>query len=414
MAMQGENPAGGVRRVRRTTRKLSDEGIVDRAPSEQPAAAPPRVVALPASLGVPRFGSVGNIRSNDINNMLRQLIMLLEAGTPLLKAMKTLSERGEKASVRALISDMSQYIETGNPLWQAFDRHPKYFDTVFVNLIKASEASGTLVTVLQRVVSYRERRELLKKRVRGAMFYPAILVLACFGAVVFISEVVVPTFVDLFKKFDTTLPPLTKGFIATSTFVSHYWVHGIILVVVIVAVYKLWYVQNPLRRLRADYMKLKIPIIGPILRKNALVEMTRTLALLLKSGLSMMATLELVRNAIHNRAVAQTLQAMRDSVESGAGLEIPLRQASGVIPSVVADMMVTGEESGRLDSIADQIANTYEEEVNIAIATLGDALQPILTIVIGVFVILLMLAVFMPLVSMMNSLGGGGEAAGNV
>ena len=414
MAMQGENPAGGVRRVRRTTRKLSDEGIVDRTPSEQPVAAPPRVVALPTSLGVPRFGSVGSIRSSDINNVLRQLIMLLEAGTPLLKAMKTLSERGEKASVRALISDMSQYIETGNPMWQAFDRHPKYFDTVFVNLIKASEASGTLVTVLQRVVSYRERRELLKKRVRGAMFYPAILVLACLGAVIFISEVVVPTFVDLFKKFDTALPPLTKAFIATSTFVSQHWIHGVILLAVLIAVYKFWYVRNPLRRLRADYYKLKIPIVGPILRKNAIVEMTRTLALLLKSGLSMMATLELVRNAIHNRAVAQTLQAMRDSVESGAGLEIPLRQASNVIPPVVADMMVTGEESGRLDSIADQIANTYEEEVNIAIATLGDALQPILTIVIGVFVILLMLAVFMPLVSMMNSLGGGGETAGNM
>ena len=416
MAMQGENPAGGVRRVRRTTRKLSDEGIVERAPSEQPApAAPPRVVALPASLGMPRFGSVGSIRSSDINNVLRQLIMLLEAGTPLLKAMKTLSERGEKASVRALISDMSQYIETGNPLWQAFDRHPKYFDTVFVNLIKASEASGTLVTVLQRVVSYREQRELLKKRVRGGMFYPAILVLVCLGAVIFISEVVVPTFVDLFTKFGVNLPPLTKLFISCSTFVSHYWIHGIVLLAILIAVYKLWYVQNPLRRLRADYIKLKIPIVGPILRKNAIVEMTRTLALLLKSGLSMMATLELVRNAIHNRAVANTLQAMRDSVESGAGLEIPLRQASGIIPAVVADMMVTGEESGRLDSIADQIANTYEEEVNIAISTLGDALQPILTIVIGSFVILLMLAVFMPLVTMMNSLGAGSESgAGNM
>jgi len=172
--------------------------------------------------------------------------------------------------------------------------------------------------------------------------------------------------------------------------------------------YKYWYVRNPLRRLAADRAKLRIPIVGPILRKNAVVEMSRTLALLLRSGLSMMATLELVRNAIHNRAVAETLQSMRDSVERGGGLEAPLRAASDIIPPVVADMFVTGEESGRLDTIAEQVADTYEEEVNIAISTIGDALQPILTVFIGVLVILLMLAVFVPLITMIDQLGAGG------
>jgi type IV pilus assembly protein PilC len=153
-----------------------------------------------------------------------------------------------------------------------------------------------------------------------------------------------------------------------------------------------------------------MPIVGVILRKNAIVEMTRTLALLLKSGLSMMSTLDLVRNAIHNRAVAQSLQYMRDSVERGGGLEQPLRQSSDVIPPVVADMLVTGEESGRLDSIAEQIADTYEEEVNISLSTLGEALQPILTIFLGAVVVLVMLAVFIPLVNMINSLGAGAGA----
>jgi len=181
-------------------------------------------------------------------------------------------------------------------------------------------------------------------------------------------------------------------------------------VVGLVALYKLWYVQNPVRRLAADRMKLRMPILGPILRKNAIVEMTRTLALLLKSGLSMMSTLDLVRNAIHNRAVAQSLQYMRDSVERGGGLEQPLRQSSDVIPPVVADMLVTGEESGRLDSIAEQIADTYEEEVNISLSTLGEALQPLLTVFLGAVVVLVMLAVFIPLVNMINSLGAGAGA----
>jgi len=333
---------------------------------------------------------------------------LLEAGTPILKSLKTLSKRGEKAAVRELVADIAQYVEAGNPLWQAFERHPKHFDTVFVNLIKASEASGTLVTVLQRMVDYRERRELLRKRVRGGMLYPVILLFACMGVVMFIAKIVVPEFEAMFVKFGEELPPLTIYFMATAKAVGNYWWVAVVVVAALVLVYKLWYVRNPLRRLTADRLKLKIPIIGMILRKNAIVEFTRTFSLLLKSGLSMMATLELVRNAIHNRAFAETLQGMRDSVERGGGLEEPMREAEDIIPPVVTDMMVTGEESGRLDSIAEQVANTYDEEVNIAIASLGEALQPILTVFIGAIVILLMLAVFLPLISMLDSISGGG------
>jgi type II secretory pathway component PulF len=189
--------------------------------------------------------------------------------------------------------------------------------------------------------------------------------------------------------------------------VALFWWVPVVVVIGLVIVYKLWYVQNPLRRITADRIKLSIPIIGPILVKNSIVEFSRTLSLLLKSGLSMMATLELVRNAIHNRAFAQTIQAMRDSVERGSGLEQPLREASAIIPPVVTDMLVTGEESGRLDNIAEQIANTYEEEVNISISTLGEALQPILTIFLGVIVILLMLSVFLPMMTMVTQLGAG-------
>jgi type IV pilus assembly protein PilC len=334
--------------------------------------------------------------------------MMVEAGTPLLRSLRTLSQRGEKASVRALVADIAQYVEMGNPLWQAFERYPKYFDIVFVNLVKASEASGTLVPVLQRMVAYRERREILRKRVRAGMLYPVVLLIACLAVVMLIAKVIVPEFEDMFTKFNVELPAYTKGFMAVSKAVGSYWWVGVLVIVGLVLIYKLWYVQSPLRRIAADRMKLRIPIVGKILLKNAIVEFTRTLALLLKSGLSMMTTLELVRNAIHNRAFAQTIQGMRDSVEQGGGLEQPMRAAGSIIPGVVADMMVTGEESGRLDSIAEQVANTYEEDVNVSIAALGDALQPILTIFLGAIVILVVLAVFIPLISMIDQLGAGG------
>ena len=400
MATNADKPGGGIKRVRRVARPAAVE------PAEEAVVVRPEPVAKTVSIR-PRPASSGSVRNADITAFLRQLIMLIDAGTPLLRSLKTLSERGEKASVRALIADITDYVEMGNPLWQAFERHPRHFDTVFVNLIKASEASGTLAPVLQRIVQYRERREMLRKRVRGAMFYPFILLFACFAVVMFIAMVVIPEFEEIFDKFDVEVPWLSRIFMGAANAVALFWWVPVLIVIGLVIAYKVWYVQNPLRRITADRIKLSIPIIGPILVKNSIVEFSRTLSLLLKSGLSMMSTLELVRNAIHNRAFAQTLQTMRDSVERGGGLEQPLREASAIIPPVVTDMLVTGEESGRLDSIAEQIANTYEEEVNISVSTLGEALQPILTVFLGVIVILLMLAVFMPMMDMVNQLGAG-------
>lgn len=401
MATNADKPGGKVKRVRRanprkrTSVQPAEEAVVQSEP-----------VSVTGTYR-PRPAGGGSVRNSDITAFLRQLIMMLEAGTPLLRSLKTLAERGEKASVRGLVADIADYVEMGNPLWQAFERHPRYFDTVFVNLIKASEASGTLTAVLQRMVTYRERREMLRKRIRGAMFYPFILVFACFGVVMFIAMVVVPQFEEFFNKFDVDIPTLSKIFMGAANAVALFWWIPVLVVIGLVILYKVWYVQNPLRRITADKIKLRIPIMGPILTKNSIVEFSRTLSLLLKSGLSMMSTLELVRNAIHNRAFAQTLQSVRDSVERGGGLEEPLREASDIVPPVVTDMLVTGEESGRLDGIAEQIADTYEEEVNISISTLGDALQPILTVFLGVIVVLLMLAVFMPMMDMISQLGAG-------
>ena len=400
MATNGESKTGP-KRVRRTARKsttpaepsmLDEEGVVVR---DGDAAAP--------SVRANR----GGVRYSDITTFLRQLIMLLDAGTPILKSLQTLSTRGQRAGARALVADIAQYVEGGNPLWQAFDRHPRYFDTIFVNLIKASEASGTLTTVLRRVTQYREKRELLTKRVRGAMVYPVVLVAACIAVMLLISTWVVPEFRSMFQSANITYGTSTKVFFALSDLFRYWWWLPIVVLIALIVVYKAWYVRSPLRRLAADRIKIKIPIMGPIVHKNAIVELTRTMALLLRSGLSMMATLELTRNAVRNRAVAQSLQGVRDSIEQGGGLEEPLRRASAVIPPVVTDMFVTGEEAGQVDVIADQIADVYEEEVSIAVDTIGDAMQPVFTIFVGIGVAILFIALFNPMVAMITSLTSG-------
>ncbi|MFA6243941.1 MAG: type II secretion system F family protein, partial [Candidatus Hydrogenedentales bacterium] len=350
------------------------------------------------------------------HDFLRQLIMLLDAGTSLLKSLTILSERSEQRALRELVVDITRYVESGNALWQAFERHPHEFDPVFVNLIRAGEASGTVTTVLRRLVKYRENREMMRRRLAGAMWYPAILVLVCGLVLLLIAKVVIPEFQELFTRLGQPLPWYTTAFIDFVTFISsaYFVVPVIVALVVLYALYRIW-VRSPLNRLRADRCKLMIPVVGKsILRKSAVVQFTRSLSLLLRSGISMMVTLDLVRGAIQNQAMAQVMQRIRDSVERGEGIEQPLRDAKSSVPAVLTDMLVTGEESGQLEQIAEHVADTYEEEVNIAIGTLGELLQPILTIVIGVMVMILFAALFVPMISMLDGLmaAGAGSSAG--
>ncbi len=400
-----EKGTEGIKKVRRT-RKTKAQSITEIVREQE------QEVANISSEGVGEvsrrtWGSIlwrTGVRYQEITDFLRQLIMLLESGTPLLKSLKTLAQRSQSEALRIMISDLAVYVEEGNPLWQAFDRYPQYFDTVFVSLIKASEASGTLTTVLQRLVDYRQRRELLRRKVRGALFYPIVLVIACLAVLLLLTNFVVPQFRDMYEKQNIPIPRATEIFFQISDWFRVWWWLPIVLVLILIVVYQVWFIRNPLRRLAVDRVKLKIPVIGKIIHKYAIVEMMRTWSLLLRSGLSMLTSLDLTRNAIHNLAVAQSLQTLRDSVERGAGLEAPLRASADVIPPVVADMLITGEESGSLDKIAEQIADIYDNEVQIAVNTLGEALQPIFTVIIGFIVVTLFISLFYPMISMIEQI----------
>lgn len=396
---------GGSNRPRRTLKKKTTT-VVDAAT----AAGAEEIIVRNGEAAVAAKWPVlwrGRVPESEITLFLRQLIMLLEAGTTILKSLKTLAQRGSNPQARALIADIAQYLESGNALWQCFDRLPRYFDDVFVNLIKASEASGNLVPVLKRLVDYRAEREMLRKRVRGAMLYPLILVVACIAVMLIITRFVVPEFEEMFRQQNISVPTGTQWFLWGANGFSQWWWTPVIVIIALWIVYKYWFVRNESRRLLADRMKIKIPVIGKIIHKNAMVELSRTMSMLLRSGLSMMATLNLTRRAIHNRAVSESLQAVRDSIEQGGGMEEPLRANAGVIPPVVTDMLVTGEESGRVDAIAEQIANIYEEEVRIAVNSMAEVLQPIFTVIIGGAVAALFISLFYPIVSMVQQISSG-------
>ena len=349
------------------------------------------------------------VRERDITAFLRQLIMLLEAGTPLLRSLHTLETRSERQGVREMVQSMREYVEAGNPLWQAFAREDRYFSPVTVNMIKASEASGTLTIVLQRIVDFRERRELMVRRIRSAAFYPVVLILFAFAVVTLIAVWVIPQFQEIFQAFDLKPSGISEFFFGAAWLLSVTWWIILLVVLALTLLYFFWWTRSPVRRTYGDRLRLRLPIVGPIAKKNAIAEFTRTFGLMLRSGLSMLVTLDLCRNAMSNRAYVHVIQDMRDSVERGEGLERPLRQAEkeGLFPGTVVDMLITGEETGKLDMICEQIADRYEEEVSIQVNSIGEAIQPIIVILLGLVVAGLAIALFSPLVQMIEKISTG-------
>lgn len=405
MATNANRPSGSIKRVRRSTRSRDLEEPIGAAAEREVAT---KTFVAPAVPRTSRFLTFTPVRDVDVIMFLRQLIMLLEAGTPLLKALRTLGERLNRAGIRSLANDVADYVEAGNPLWQAFERHQQ-FDPVDINLVKASEASGTLVTIMTRIVQYKERRIMMKKRVRGALIYPTILVFVCSLVIFVLARFVVPEFQMLFEKLGVQVPTFTAWCFAFTDVLGNpfTWLIAIGVIVLLVVLYKIYVNASPVNRQTADRAKLYLPIAGPILRGLSIVELMRSLSLLLSSGLSMMVTLELVRNTVRNRAVANTLKNVRDSVERGEGIEAPLRRDAGIIPPMVTDMLVTGEETGSIDNIASQLAETYEEETAIRISSLSESLQPLLTVFLGGVVLIVALCLFVPMVGMVQNLSSG-------
>lgn len=383
-------------------RSSLEKSISERIEQRAPQAVAPQAVPAPAR-GVPTYGRV---RSREMTAFLRQLVMLVESGTPLTGGLRKLSERTSSRDLRELIADVRDYVEAGNPLWQAFERHPKYFPAVSVNLVKAGEASGTVPTVIQRLIEYRERSESLRQRVARALVYPAIVVVAAVGFMFVVSKLVIPAFQEMFAEVNLEVPPLTRAVIGIAHIVGDYWLLWLILLIALVVVYKM-YAATPGGRMAVDRCKLKLPLVSRIATSAAVAEFARSFALLLRSGVSILVTLDLIKDSMHNRAFGESLRLVRDSLERGEGLELPLRQ-NEFVPPIVTDMLATGEESGTLDSISDRIADIYEDDLQGALDTISSLIEPVLAIGLGVIVLILVLTLFLPYVSMIDQITGAG------
>ncbi len=352
--------------------------------------------------------SIGKSRIPDeiITSFLRQLVMLLEAGVTLLRAINTLSSRVSHKAFDEVLKDVAQRLESGNTLWQSFSGHPKYFNHLFVSIIKAGEASGTLTEIITRLADYREKKALLRSQVRSALAYPLVILAASVAVLILFLVIVLPEFESLFSSFSIELPAITRFALGAARGLITFWWLWILMVGGTVAAI-VSYGRTPGGRLNIDRWKLKMPIFGNIMTLKVVADFAHTFATLLNAGISILETLDLTKEAVGNTAFAQDLEHVRESIERGEGLEKPLRQ-SKVVPPIVTDMLATGEESGALDRVSLQMAIIFEREVETSVNTLKSLIEPIMILGLGLVVMFLVLSFFLPYVSIINQVSSMG------
>jgi type II secretory pathway component PulF len=366
-------------------------------------AEPPKAAERPSLITKAASAAKGKrVSEEEITSFLRQLVMLLEAGVPLLRSMNTLATRTSNKAFGAVLKDVADRIEAGNTLWQSFSYHPKCFNHLFVSIIRAGESSGTLTDIMAHLADYREKKAFMRKQVRSAIAYPFVVFIASIAILILFLVVVIPEFEALFSSFDIQLPAITRGALAFSHALVSFWWLWIALIGGTVFLI-LSYSRTPAGRLQIDYLKLRAPVFGQVMTKKVVADFAHTFATLLNAGISILETLDLTKEAVGNTAFAKDLQQVRESIERGEGLEKPLRR-SKVVPPLVTDMLATGEESGSLEKVSRQMAVIFEREVEAAVNTLRALIEPVMILGLGLVVLFLTLSFFWPYVSLIDQI----------
>lgn len=345
----------------------------------------------------PLFGGKGKkIISKDIAIFARQLATMMTAGVPLVQAFEIIGRSHEKPLMQELVLAIKSDVEGGTNLADALEKHPKYFDDLFVNLVGAGEQSGTLETLLDKIAIYKEKTEELKGKVKKALFYPAAVLVIAFIVSAILLIFVVPQFEELFKGFGADLPVFTKMVIRLSEIFQQYWwaIFGGIGIAIygFIAAKK----RSPAIRRGLDIFSLKIPIVGNILEKSAIARFARTLSTMFAAGVPLVEAMDSVAGATGNALYYEATMKMKDDVSTGTQLQQSMKQ-TGIFPNMVVQMVAIGEESGSLDEMLGKVADFYEEEVDNLVDGLSSLLEPLIMAVLGVMVGGLVIAMYLPI-----------------
>ncbi len=341
-------------------------------------------------------GRKGKPKPEDIAVFSRQLATMLQSGIPLVQAFEIIGAGHDKPAMQRLILDIKATIEGGSTLHEALAKHPLYFDDLFVNLVEAGEQAGALETLLDKIATYQEKTESLKKKIKKALFYPAAVMIVAVVVTVILLIFVIPQFESLFAGFGADLPAFTRFVIDLSKGLQS---NGLYMAAIVGGgVYFFMYTHKRSRPLResVDRFMLKMPVLGPILVKAAIARYSRTLATMFAAGVPLVEALTSVAGATGNIVYENAVLKMRDEVATGNRLQRTM-EATGLFPNMVNQMIAVGEESGSLDQMAGKVADFYEQEVDNAVDSMSSLLEPLIMAILGVLVGGLVIAMYLPI-----------------
>jgi len=351
---------------------------------------------------------LGWVGTKQLCTFTRQLSTLQDAGLPILRSIRILEQQQKPGMLRMCLKQVTEDVEGGATLSEAMSRHPKAFDRLYSNMVAAGEAGGVLDVILQRLADFLEKAQKLKRKIIGAMIYPAVVITIAGGIVTFIMVTVVPKFKEIFVDFETELPGVTQLLIDISTWFAEGWPPG--WVVILISPIFLYVAMKLIRQSEAgrygvDVMALKIPVMGQIIGKSAVARFTRTLGTLVAAGVPILEALDITRLTSGSEVYARMLKKVHDGIREGDSFANPLR-ASRTVDSIVVNMVDVGEETGELDKMLMKVADNYDDEVDTLVASLVSLLEPIMVVALGGIVGFIVVALFLPLVTLIQSVMG--------
>jgi general secretion pathway protein F len=351
------------------------------------------------SPGTPSLASVFNrVKPDDIHGLTRQLATLLNAGIPLLGALDALMEQTTSPPLKKIIAQIKESVNEGNSLTVSLTKHPRLFSNIYINMVRAGEASGSLDVVLERLAEFGEHQQVLKGRFQAALVYPIFMAIIGSGVLFFLLSFVVPNLTRIFTEMKQVLPLPTKLLIWFSGFLQVYWWAIILLIVAIIFGIK-QFIKTPRGRYIWDSLKLRFPVIGQINRKIALSRFGRTLGSLLQSGVPLITSLQIVRNIVNNVLIGDVIDDAMEDIQAGKSLHLALSRSLW-FPPVFRQMVAVGEQSGDLEKMLQKIADAYEREVETRITGMTALIEPIMILLMAVVVGFIVISILLPIFEM--------------
>lgn len=342
----------------------------------------------------------GKVKSGDLAIASRQLSTMINAGLSLLRALTILSEQTESKTLRGVLTEVRADVEKGLSFSGALQKHPKAFNRLYISMIRAGETGGVLDSALLSLSETLEKEVALRHKIKSAMTYPVVVFVLVIGIVSAMLLFVVPTFENLYSELGGTLPMPTRVLIATSNLMKKFFLVWILLWGGIIWAIRR-FVKTEAGRRKWDALKLKLPIFGVLFRKTALSRFSRTLAALMRSGVPILQSLDIVMDTVNNTVVAEAVKGVQTAVKEGSSMMKPL-ESYPVFPPMVVQMMAVGEETGALDVMLDKIADFYDQEIDALVAALASLIEPLLIVVMGVSVGGMVIALYMPMFNLIN------------